>query len=55
MKKYFGINADDNEALLEILGVDFRGVDIRYIGPRLHEDVPGRNVSPDWGVHTRWV
>jgi uroporphyrinogen decarboxylase len=55
LKKHFRLKADDDEALLEALGVDFRGIYVPYTGPRLHQEVPGRGVSPEWGIHTRWV
>jgi len=41
--------------LLEALGVDFRGVGVPYTGPRLHGEIPGRSVDPEWGIHTRWM
>jgi len=41
--------------LLEALGVDFRGVGAPYAGPRLHKEIPGRHVDPEWGIHTRWI
>ena len=55
LKTHFGLKQDDNEALLEILGVDFRGIGVPYIGPCLHEQIPGRNVDPQWGIRTRWI
>ena len=56
LKAHFGLKASDSEGLLKALGVDFRGVDASYIGPKLHEDVPERGVSVDnWGIHRRWI
>ena len=36
------------------MGVDFRGVGAKYVGPKLHADVPGRQVD-NWGIHRRWI
>lgn len=56
LKDHFGLKADDNEGLLEALKVDFRGVGPEYIGPKLHQDIPERNVMvDDWGIHRTWV
>jgi len=54
MKEHFGLAADDTEGLKQALGVDFRGVNARYAGPRLHEDIGDRKVD-DWGIHRRWI
>ena len=40
LKEHFGLAADDDEGLRQALGVDFRGVHPRYVGPKLHADVP---------------
>jgi len=56
LKAHFGLKPDDHEGLRDLLGVDFRGVDAPYVGPRLHQDIPERGVSVDiWGIHRRWV
>ncbi|HCE46459.1 MAG TPA: hypothetical protein DET40_23185 [Lentisphaeria bacterium] len=56
LKAYFGLKADDGEGLNQALGVDFRGVGPGYTGPRLHKDIPGRNVLvDDWGIHRTWI
>ena len=55
LKKHFGLAADDYEGLWQALGVDFRPVGVPYTGPRLHPEVPGRNVDPAWGIRTRWI
>lgn len=56
LKAHFGLKPADNEGLRQALGVDFRGVGARYVGPRLHEDIPERGVKVDnWGIHRRWV
>jgi len=54
LKDHFGLAADDYEGLRQALGVDFRAVYPRYVGPKLHEDVPGRTVD-NWGIHRRWI
>lgn len=56
LKSHFGLAVDDHEGLQRALGVDFRGIGLRYIGPKLHEDVPEQGVTVDeWGIHRRWV
>ena len=56
LKAHLGLKPDDGEGLLQALGVDFRSARARYIGPRLHEDIPERGVKVDnWGIHRRWV
>jgi len=55
LKKHFRLKQDDNDELLKMLGVDFRRIDPPYAGPRLHAQIPGRTVLPEWGIHTRWI
>lgn len=56
LKEHFGLELSDDEGLRRALGVDFRGIDVRYIGPRLHPDIPERGVRVDmWGIHRRRV
>ena len=45
LKTHYGLDEDDHEGLRERLGVDFRSVGAPYVGPKLHEDVPGRSVD----------
>jgi uroporphyrinogen decarboxylase len=54
LKTHFGLRNDDNEGLRQALEVDLRYVRAPYVGPKLHEDVPGRRIDI-WGVHTRWI
>jgi uroporphyrinogen decarboxylase len=54
LKQHFSLAADDAAGLLQALGVDFRGVNPPYAGPKLHADVPGRSVDI-WGIHRRYV
>ena len=44
LMKHYGFGTDEVDAFLDALGVDFRSVGPRYVGPRLHPEVPGRNV-----------
>ena len=55
LKEHFGLTLSDDEGLRQALGVDFRTVNAPYVGPRLHDEVPGQQVDPSWGIHTRWV
>jgi uroporphyrinogen decarboxylase len=56
LKAHYGLKPDQNAELLEILGVDFRGVWgwSGYTGPKLHEDIPDRQIDM-WGVRTKWM
>jgi uroporphyrinogen decarboxylase len=54
LKAHFGLRADDDDGLLQALGVDFRYLWAPYMGPKLHPDAPGRTVDV-WGIHRRWV
>lgn len=53
--KYFGLKSNDREGLRQALGADFRGVMPKYKGPRLHAEIPGRNVDSQWGIRTRYI
>ncbi len=50
-----GIKNGDYEQVFKALGVDYRGVGAPYIGPKLFENVPGRERNPVDGFLTRWV
>ena len=54
LKAHYGLAPGDDEGLRQALGVDFRGVNAPYVGPKLHADVPDRSVDI-WGIHRRWV
>ncbi|MDD3925528.1 MAG: uroporphyrinogen decarboxylase family protein [bacterium] len=54
LKKHFGLR-DDDEGLLTALDIDFRYISPVYAGPRLHLELPGRNVDPASGIRTRWI
>ncbi|MFA4943900.1 MAG: uroporphyrinogen decarboxylase family protein [Lentisphaeria bacterium] len=55
LMEHYGVK-DDWNAFLNLLGVDFREVNVPYTGARLHADIPGRGVKvDDWGIHTQWV
>jgi len=51
---HFGLGKSNHEELLQVLGVDFRAVRAPYAGPKLHEDVPDRQVDM-WGIHRKWI
>lgn len=56
LKLHFGLQENDHDALLQALGVDFRGISAPYHGPKLHRDVPEQGVTVDnWGIHRRWI
>ena len=56
LKKHFGLGDNDDEGLWRALGVDFRCIEAKYIGPKLHQDIPERGVVADeWGKRRRWV
>jgi uroporphyrinogen-III decarboxylase len=54
LKAHFGLQPHDGEGLLQALGVDFRGVGARYIGPKLYEDYDDRRID-NWGIHRRRI
>ncbi len=54
LKKHFGLDPNDDEALLQALGVDFRALVVPYVGPVLHEPIPERRIDM-WGIRTRYV
>ncbi|MEI6500872.1 MAG: hypothetical protein WCP21_07575, partial [Armatimonadota bacterium] len=54
LQAHFGLADGDYEGLLQVLGVDFRGVGAAYVGPALHEQIPDRSVDL-WGIHRRYV
>jgi uroporphyrinogen-III decarboxylase len=56
LKAHFGLAPDAHEELARALHVDFRDVNVRYTGPKLHPDFPERGVtSDDWGIRRVWV
>lgn len=55
LKAHFGLAAGDSGGLRQALGVDFRGIGAPYTGPRLHAEIPGRQVDPLMGSRCRWV
>lgn len=54
LKAHYGLGADDDEGLRQVLGVDFRNVGAPYIGPQRFPPVPGRHIN-EWGMRTRWI
>jgi hypothetical protein len=55
LKAHYGLKTDDHEGLRRVLGVDFRSVRAPYVGSRLHEELPGIQVDPLWGIHRRYI
>jgi len=55
LKEHFQLASHDDEGLRQKLGVDFRAVIAAYKGPRLHKELPERQVDPEWGIHTRYI
>ncbi len=56
LKRHFGLAPHDDEGLRRVLGVDFRWAGAPYRGPKLHADIPERQVMvDDWGIHRRWI
>jgi uroporphyrinogen decarboxylase len=53
--KHFGLAAGDQEGLHQRLGVDFRFAWTPYTGPRLHPEIPDRQVDALWGMRKKWV
>ena len=54
LKAHYGLDEKDGEGLRRALGVDFRHAGARYVGPKLHADVPDRTVDM-WGIHRRRI
>ena len=50
-----GVRDGDNETLYRALGVDYRGVWAPYVGPKLFDDIRGRQVNELEGFITRWI
>lgn len=55
LKQHFGLAENDNDGLMDTLGVDFREIGLTYTGPNLHKEIVNRMVDPQWGYITRWV
>ena len=55
LKDYFKLKPEENDQLLDLLGVDFRSVGAPYIGPRLHAEIPGISIDPASGMRSRWI
>ena len=56
LREHFGVGSGDGEGLMDVFGVDFRGVGAWYTGPRLHKDIPERKISvTDWGIHSQYI
>jgi len=55
LMQHFGVDVAGYYSMLDALGVDYRTVHVPYIGPRLHAEIPGINVDPQWGIQTVWI
>ena len=55
LKVHFDLKPDDEDGLREALHVDFRVLELPYTGPRLHPEIDGLSVDPEWGIRTKWV
>lgn len=53
--KALGIQNDDYEQVLQAFGVDYRGINAPYIGPKLFSDIPQRKRDPVDGFVMRWA
>jgi len=49
------LSVSDEVALKRVLGVDYIGVNARYIGPKLFDEIPNLIVDPLVGYRTRWI
>lgn len=54
LKGYYGLKADDDEGLRDILGVDFREVSAPFIGPKRFHPIADRRID-EWGIRTQWI
>lgn len=50
-----GLDSDDRIAFSKHVGIDSIGVRINYIGPKIYEEIPGRNRSGEHGAITKYV
>ena len=56
LKTALGLSASaDQDDLLELLGVDVRGIDAPYTGRPLFPERPGMRVDPQYGFYSKWV
>jgi len=55
LKQTLDLAQRDDEALYEALGVDYRGIFPRYIGPELFQEPVGRRVVQTSGAVLRWI
>lgn len=55
LKSHFGLKANDDEGLRNLLGVDFRSVTAPYVGPCRHHALSPDIAVDEWGIRRRWV
>ena len=53
--KTLGVDKNDYDKILDIIGADFRGVWIPYRGPMLFKQVDGLEVNPVYGYYTKLI
>jgi len=50
-----GIKDDDFLLLYEALGVDYREIWPKYVGPLIYPAIESCKVNPEYGFYTRWI
>ena len=56
LKVSLGLTTDaPQDDLLELLGVDYRGIGVPYIGKPLFPEREGMHVDPQYGFYSRWI
>ncbi len=53
--KELGIKTDDQETLFDVLGVDFREVEAKFVGTNKFPVLPDRKTDPLYGYNMRWI
>jgi len=53
--KALGVETGDYEKVMDIIGVDFRGVGAGYNGPMLFKEIDGLSVDPVYGFYTKLI
>ena len=53
--KSLGVDDGNYEKVLDILGVDFRGIGAGYKGPLLFKEIGGLSVDPVYGFYTKTI
>ena len=53
--KALGVNPKNHLELFDVLGVDYVGIEPKYTGPKLFQEMEGRTVNPLEGYVMRWI